>query len=69
MMNRDHFLIRLIIFEMVRIIFAVIYTFIMLRMKYYTFIITNVKINSSYMKGNINEDEKSSVNINYLAHF
>lgn len=51
---------------MVRIIFVVIYTFIMLRMKYYTFIIANVKINSIYMKGNINEVEKSGVNINYL---
>lgn len=68
-MNRDHFSICLIIFEMVRIIFVVIYTFIMLRMKYYTFIIANVKINSSYMKGNLNENEKLRVNINYLAHF
>jgi len=68
-MNRDHFSIYFNNFEMVRIIFVVIYTFIMLRMKYYTFIIANVKINSSYMKGNINEDEKYSVNINYLTHF
>lgn len=51
---------------MVRIIFVVIYTFIMLRMKYYTFIIANVKINSIYMKGNIKEIEKLGVNINYL---
>lgn len=65
-MNRDHFSIYFNNFEMVRIIFVVIYTFIMLRMKYYTFIIANVKINSIYRKGNINEVEKSGVNINYL---
>lgn len=65
-MNRDHFSIYFNNFEMVRIIFVVIYTFIMLRMKYYTFVIANVKINSIYMKGNINEVEKSGVNINYL---
>lgn len=64
-MNRDHFSIYFNNFEMVRIIFVVIYTFIMLRMKYYTFIIANVKINSIYMKGNINEVEKLEVNINY----
>lgn len=65
-MNRDHFSIYFNNFEMMRIIFVVIYTFIMLRMKYYTFIIANVKINSIYMKGNINEVEKLGVNINYL---